>query len=211
MPDCDQFQLRVHETVSKYGGYIASENQSQQYDRKETSLTIKVPVQYFDRLLNELPDSSVKTDSRTVSTEDVSAEVVDVQARVEAKKQMRQRYLEFFRQAKNMEEMLQVQTALNELQGNIESAAGRLQWLRKQSAYSTIELSCYQLLQPVAIEEEGSPSFLHRTAQAFSDGAGWLGNLLVGVISLWPLWVLTLLVVWAWRKTFRVKTARQNA
>ncbi len=210
VPDCPDFQHRVHETVSRYGGYIASEHQSQRADRKEITVTLKVPVQYFDRVLLELPDSSVITESRTVSTEDVSAEVVDVQARVAAKKEMRQRYLEFFRQAKNMDEVLQVQTALNELQGTIESADGRVQWLRRQAAFSTIELTWYQLLQPVAPEEEGTPSFLGRVGNAFTDGGTWMANLLVGLISLWPLWLLITLGIWAWRKTFRVKPARQN-
>ena len=61
-----------------------------------------------------------------ISTEDVTGEVVDTRARMEAKKQMRDRYLALLKQARNMKEILEVQTEINTIQEDIESASGRV-------------------------------------------------------------------------------------
>ncbi len=205
-PDFVHYQQRVYEMVKKYGGYVAAENQTRNSERHEATLTLKVPVPFFESLLGGLADSTHRLISRTVTAEDVSAEVVDIRARMAAKKQMRERYLEFFRQARNMDEVLQVQTALNELQGSLESAAGREAWLRHQSAFSTVELSFYQLLAPV-ITEPDDPGLLQRIAAAFVAGSSWLANLLVGLVTIWPLILVVLITVWAWRRSLRPRNA----
>jgi hypothetical protein len=52
--------------------------------------------------------------------------VVDTRSRMEAKKQMRDRYLELLKQARNMKEILEVQQVINSIQEDIESGSGRV-------------------------------------------------------------------------------------
>jgi len=207
--DFKMYSGGIYKTVKQFGGYIAEENQSASTEKLESSITIKVPVAQFDNVMNQLPGANVKVVERKISTEDVTGEVVDVKSRLEAKKQMRQKYFEFFKQAKNMEEVLQVQTEINSLQEAMEAAAGRANYLSHESAMSTIHLTFYQPLEGFK-PGDNSPSFLTRVNEAFKTGGTWFGNVLVGLISIWPLLLIIALGVFAVKKFSNLKTKQPN-
>jgi len=104
---------------------------------------------------------------------------------LEAKKQVRIKYLEFLKATKNIDEVLQVQSEINNIQEEIEAAAGRVEYLSHQSALSSIDLIFYQ---PGigAIPYETSPSFITRIAMAFKNGGSWIMEFLLVLISIWP-------------------------
>ena len=139
--------------------------------------------------MNSLPGDDGKVLERKINTDDVTGEMVDTKSRLEAKKQMRLKYLEFLKQSKNMEEVLQVQNEINGIQEQIESAASRVGFLSHQSAYSTINLSFYQPMTGYK-PTDGAPSFLTRISTAFKNGTSWMGDLLVGLIAIWPLFLI---------------------
>jgi hypothetical protein len=147
---------------------------------------------------------------KKISTEDVTGEVVDTKSRLEAKKQMRFKYLEFLKQSKNMEEVLQVQNEINAIQEQIESAAGRVAFLSNQSAMSTINLSFYQPLDGYR-PTDGNPSFFTRVGNAFKTGAGLIAELLVGLVSIWPLLLVVFAVYFGWKKLKPVKAIEQKS
>ena len=60
-------------------------------------------------------------------------QAVDTRSRLEAKKQVRLRYLDFLKEAKNVEEILNVQSQINGIQEDIEAASGRLDYLNHAS------------------------------------------------------------------------------
>ncbi len=98
--------------MKSFGAYIAQEQQSETDEQISSDITIKVPVDKFDDLMNSLSGVDVKLLEKNVSTEDVTGEVVDTKSRIEAKQQARLRYLELLKQAKNMNEILQVQNEI---------------------------------------------------------------------------------------------------
>ena len=185
----------LHKIVKQFGGYIGNEENSSAEDRSETVMSIKVPVAQFEDLMNQLPAADSKIMERKISTEDVTGEMVDTQSRLEAKKQMRLKYLEFLKQSKNMEEVLQVQTEINNIQEAIESAAGRVGYLSHQSAYSTINLSFYEPLPGFKVVEPEHPSFLGKLTHAFTSGASWIADLFVALVSIWPVWLIIAIVL----------------
>ncbi|MGO8055700.1 DUF4349 domain-containing protein, partial [Rhizobium leguminosarum] len=97
----------------------------------------KVPVDRFDEAINLLAETDEKILERKIGSEDVTGDVVDTRSRMEAKKQVRERYLDLLKQAKNINEILQVQTEINNIQVDIESAAGRVNYLSHAAALST--------------------------------------------------------------------------
>ncbi len=208
--DFKTYSANIYKTVKQFGGYIAEENQNTTEEKLESTISIKVPVNQFENIMNSLPGTDVKVVERKISTEDVTGEVVDVKSRLEAKKQMRQRYLDFFKQAKNMEEILQVQSEIDNLQEAMEAATGRVNYLTHQSAMSTINLTFYQPLEGFKPGNE-SPSFLTRIADAFKTGGVWLGNILVGLISIWPLIIVITLGIFLLKKFTTTKTKQPNS
>ena len=196
----DQFNKEVRERVRKFGGYVAKEDNFQYDDRKEISLVIKVPVAQFEPMMNEMQGKDVKQIERSIATEDVTGQVIDTKSRLEAKREMRLKYLEFLRQSKNMEEVLKVQSEINGIQEEIESASARIQSLSKQAAYSTINLSFYQPVDGFAAPAPDDNSFFTKTGEAFSRGADLVKGLLLVIISIWPLVLGTLAGIFIWRR-----------
>ncbi|RYZ25315.1 MAG: DUF4349 domain-containing protein [Chitinophagaceae bacterium] len=207
----DQFNTAMRERVRKFGGYIAQEDNLQYEDRKEIALIIKVPVAQFEPMMNDISGKDVKQVERTIKTEDVTGQVIDTKSRLEAKKEMRQKYLEFLRQSKNMEEVLKVQAEINAIQEEIESAAGRIQYLTKSAAYSTINLSFYQPMDGFKAPADDN-SFWNKTGQAFSRGGEMIKGLWLVIISIWPLVLVGLvgLIIWKRRKSHQTVTATQG-
>ena len=190
----------VHKTVKQFSGYIAQEENNLTDEKSETIISIKVPVDQFEDMMNQLPGADVKVLERKITTEDVTGEMVDTRSRLEAKKQMRLKYLEFLKQSKNMEEVLQVQSEINSIQEEIEAAAGRVEFLSHQSAFSTINLTFYEPLQGFK-PDSGTPSFLTRVSNAFRSGGKWCAELFVGLISIWPLVLIIIAGIVVLRRT----------
>ncbi|MEO6540518.1 MAG: DUF4349 domain-containing protein [Ferruginibacter sp.] len=207
--DFKKYNDYVHNAVKQYGAYVAQEDQNLSDEKLETTITIKVPVAQFEPMMNKLPADESKVMEKKISTEDVTGEVVDTKSRLEAKKQMRLKYLEFLKQSKNMEEVLQVQNEINAIQEQIESAAGRVAFLSNQSAMSTINLTFYQPLEGYKPGTD-EPSFLTRVSAAFKTGASWIADLFVGLISIWPLLLVVLLMFFGWKRLRQPKLATQE-
>ena len=203
--DFKKYDAIIHATTRKYGGYIAQEEQNLTDERSETILSIKVPVQQFETMMNELAAADVKIIERKIASQDVTGEVIDTKSRLEAKRQVRLKYLDFLKESKNMEDVLKVQAEINELQEEIEAAAGRIDYLSHQAAYSTINLSFYQPVngfKPVDV----SPSFFTRVSHAFKTGAEWIADIFVALISIWPLLLIIIGSIFIIKAKVSIKT-----
>jgi Domain of unknown function (DUF4349) len=188
----------VHKAAKQYGGYVANEEQNQSEEKKESTISIKVPVDQFESIMIQLPTSAEKIIEKRITTEDVTGEVIDTKSRLHAKEQIRLKYLEFLKQAKNMEDVLKVQSEINDIQEEMESASGRINYLSHQSALSTIQLTFYQPLagyNPV----NDNPGFLTRLIAAFKTGFNFIEEFFIGAASIWPLFLFAI-IAWLFFK-----------
>jgi hypothetical protein len=129
---------------------------------------------------------------------------------MEAKKQVRLKYLDLLKEAKNMEEILNVQKEINGIQEDIEAANGRIEYLSHSAAYSTINLTYFQVLDASA-KGDGEASYGTKIWRSFKIGWHWVGELLIGLISIWPLFFLGFACWFAYKKWIVVKTPKRNA
>ncbi|HLX93265.1 MAG TPA: DUF4349 domain-containing protein [Puia sp.] len=207
--DYNDFNARVHAAVRQFGGYVSQEEQEQSAYQIENKVSIKVPVDQFDDAVSNLSSGSNKIVERKITSEDVTSEVVDTKSRIEAKKEVRLRYLELLKQARNMQDILAVQSEINNIQEQLESAAGRMAYLGHLSAFSTINLTFYQITDATAINEK-EPPYLYQIREAFSGGLKWIGELILVLVSLWPLFVAVIgLVIFVRKRKFGKSKAVQ--
>jgi len=197
--DVKLFSQSLPEIVKRNGAYVSNEQNNFNDGFTESTVTIKVPVLQFENLLNELNIKESKLIERSINTDDVTTEVVDTRARIEARKEMRLKYLEFLKQSKNMTEALQVQNEINNLQEEIESATARIESLSQQAAYSTVLLTYYNGGYPIYGNTPNTP-FFSRVLVSFKTGAAYFGDIIIGLIGLWPIWTLSILLFLVVRK-----------
>ena len=202
--DYNIYNTSLREKLKQFGGYIAQEEQSQSEYKIENIITIKIPVAQFDDAVNSISSNAKELHEKKITSEDVTTEVIDTRSRLEAKKQVRLRYLDLLKQAKNMEEILSVQSEINGIQEQIESAAGRMEYLQHSSSFSTIHLTFYQVLNGAAIDSD-KPTFSTRITNAFRFGWNWVGELSIGVISIWPLLLAVVGIIILYKRSNRPK------
>ncbi|MBK6935707.1 MAG: DUF4349 domain-containing protein [Chitinophagaceae bacterium] len=198
----------LRQKITSLGGYVAQEEQSQTDYKIENTILIKVPVDQFDNALLQFIVGAEKVNERRITSQDVTTEFVDTKSRMESKKQVRLRYLDLLKQAKNMEEILSVQSEINSIQEEIESAAGRIEYLGHSASYSTINLTCYQIINESAKDSEKKP-FGYKIKEAFSNGAAWIGDLFIGLLSIWPLFLVAL-IAWVVYKRLRTSSVKKS-
>lgn len=208
--DFKKYNGLIHTTIRKYGGYIAQEQQNFTGEKSETMLSLKVPVEQFETMMNELAAADTKVIDRIITSEDVTGEIIDIRSRLEAKKQVRLKYLDFLKASKNMEEVLKVQSEINDIQEEIEAAAGRIEYLSHQSAYSTINLTFYQPVEGYQ-PTDNNPSFVNRVSNAFKSGAQWISDLFIAIISIWPLLLIFTGGLFAFKRIKFLKTNPQKS
>jgi hypothetical protein len=188
------FNEMLHAGIKEFGGYIAQEEQNQSDYKIENNITIKIPVDQFDNAVAALSPATEKIVEKKITSEDVTGELVDTKSRMEAKKRMRDRYLDLLKQAKNMEEIVQVQNEVNGIQENIEAAAGRINYLDHSAAFSSIHINFYQVINTNGINNP-DPSYRYRILESFTSGLHFFAELFVVLVSLWPLWT-GILIIW---------------
>ena len=199
-----KYNAGFRDKVKQVGGYIAQEQQSETEYKIENTLIIKVPVDQFDDAVHLLVNDAEKLNEKKITSEDVTTEFVDTRSRLESKKQVRLRYLDLLKQAKNMEEILNVQSEVNGIQEEIEAASGRIEYLSHSSSFSTINLTYYQVLNATAVDND-KPSFSTRVSNAFRFGWNWVGELSVAIISIWPLLFAVFAIIIFYRRSNRTK------
>ena len=204
------FNYLLHGNIKRFAAYVSQEQQNQTDYKIENTITIKVPVDQFDDLVGALTGGEQKLIQKKITSEDVSTQVVDTRSRMEAKKQVRIKYLDLLRQARNMEEILNVQKEINGIQEDIEAASGRLEYLSHSAAYSTINLIYFQVLN-ASMKNDSEVSYAGKIWRSFKMGWNWIGEFLIGIISIWPLFFVGFACWFAYKKWIVVKTPKRNA
>jgi hypothetical protein len=177
----------IQNLIKGNNGYIQSENESTDNWAKRNSIVIRVPAANFEKLMNSIGGIARNVLSRNMNTDDVSEEYYDTDARKKAQQAAANRYIELLKQAKNVEEVMAVQSRIDAIQEEVDAKEGRLRFLRDQVGYSTITLSVAQNYDYKPVD---GPGFGSRMGSAF--GNGWQGflNFLIVVANLWPLWIM---------------------
>ena len=75
----------VYKTIKKKGSYIVLEEQNLTVEKLDTTISIKLLVDPFKNIMNQLPACEVKVIEQKINTDDVNEEVIDIKARLESK------------------------------------------------------------------------------------------------------------------------------
>ncbi|MBL8090018.1 MAG: DUF4349 domain-containing protein [Anaerolineales bacterium] len=147
---------RVTQIVGDTGGYIISSRVWNQphldgKNYKYATITIGVPVQQFERVLNRLRGLAVQVLDENASGEDVTDQYVDLQSQLTNLEATRERIKSFLDDATNVDEALRINQQLSEIERQIEEIKGRINYLQDRSAFSTITVNIEPQLPEVVI------------------------------------------------------------
>jgi hypothetical protein len=199
---------RLRSLASQHGGYVSSSDTSQQGDYSYSTVTIQVPSQDFDQvipLIERMDGMVVKVLDENITSSDVTEEYTDLQSQLRNLQATEARMLALQAKAEQMDDILAIDRELRDIQGQIETIQGRVNYLSKRSEMSTITITLYPESAPIATEPAWQPL---RTAEtAWNDSLDMLASLSTGLIRfavfLWWLVPLVLLGAFVLRRARR--------
>jgi archaellum component FlaC len=141
--DTEGTDERVRSLASERGGFVTASNVVVHERHNETwrtaRIVIRVPSDEFDATIAEVETLGEVQEAET-NTEDVTDQLVDIEARLENLRAERERLRTLYEQANGTEDVLAVQRELSDVQEEIERLEARKASLERDVAYSTITI-----------------------------------------------------------------------
>ena len=127
------------QALEQAGGYIesSSENGSASGSARWVSLVLRVPADQYQDFLSQAGQTGNLISLRQ-EQENVTAEYVDIEARLNSLETQRTRLQELLAQAQQLEDLLQIQQQLSDTEYQIESYTAQMRALQNQIAYCTV-------------------------------------------------------------------------
>lgn len=169
--------------VKNAKGYISNESANNYAERNEKQLSIRIPTDQLDGLLEKIQTHAIKVQNTTLRSEDVTEQFIDVEARLKTKKELEVRYLSLLQQAKTVDEILKIERELANIRGEIESMQGRLNFLKDRTSMSTLNVTFF-------VEGEKAFGFLTKLKDGIRNGWTNLQWFIVFLVNLWPFFLV---------------------
>jgi len=181
---------RITALVSAAGGDIGSDQRQGDATDGTADLVLRVPPDSFADLLETISDLGEEL-SRTVSAEDVSTVVADVDARVQSLQNSVNRLLALAGQAVSVSDLIVIEAELSSRQSELESLLAQQRALADQVSLATLTVRLSASGGPVDEEETGFLASLE---------AGWnallvFGSGLISIFGVLLPWLVVLAVI----------------
>ena len=144
---------KVAELTKAAGGYMQSQSQS---DDESFNLSLRIPAPRLRETIDQIRKLGHVTYEQ-LSSEDVTEQLIDSEARVNNLRALRDRLKELLAKTNDVKEILAVETELNRVQSELDSLEGRLNALKGQVDYSTLQVTIQQrpILGPLGYAFKG--------------------------------------------------------
>ncbi|MBI4186571.1 MAG: DUF4349 domain-containing protein [Chloroflexi bacterium] len=182
-------------------GYVVSSQIFGEGEERRGWISIRVPNERFETALAEMRKLATRVKSESTSSQDVTEEYVDLQARLKNAEATEAQYLAILGKAEKVEELLMIYDALSRVRAEIEQIKGRMQYLERTTALSQITVS----LEPVTTARPLGGWSATETFKSAVRGITVLGQWLV-TVAIWvgifvPIWGSLLgFILWRLRR-----------
>ncbi len=188
----DSFK-KVREIVNTQQGDVLSLNhrsgkETEGIDRNKRQILseMRVPADNLDRALDALTELG-KVRDRSITTEDVSAQLVDIQARVNNSRKSEAALQEIMSRSGEIADVLEVSRELSQVRQDIEQMTARQESLKAQVRYSTISLSLESVVASSDISNK--PAFSYQISSSWKSAMSSVGEFTTDLLQL-GIWLL---------------------
>lgn len=175
----DEFVSALETQALSAGGYIEqSDISGNAYDdvgSRYATFTFRIPSDKVDDFTNTVSDNSTVT-SKTVNTEDVTLEYVDIESRIKALKVEKESLETLLGSATSTTEIIEIRDMLTDVIYEIESYESQLRTYDNLVDYTTITVEIDEVEHPVVVHEQTT---WQRIGTNLADNFRGLWNFLV--------------------------------
>ncbi len=211
--DVPKAHAEVVRIASEAKGYIADTTLSSEEGPTYAVVTIRVPGKGLDSVVDRLAALG-KVLRKQISAQEVTEEYVDLTSRRRNLEREETRLLELLQRAGKVSDLLQVETTLARVRGEIEQIAGRMRYLENRVSLSTVTV---HLQGPEREPTAGGPVWaasdvFRQAARSLLGTARGLATMAIWLAIYAVIWVpIALVVVWLVRRMTRGAAERLSA
>jgi multidrug efflux pump subunit AcrA (membrane-fusion protein) len=185
----------VQVLVDEQGGQVAD-------DKTETDksgeplrarMVLRVPVDSFEDVMNELGSMETLASTST-SSEDVTTQLIDVEARIKAQQASVERVRQLLAQAQSIRDIMAIESELAQRQAELDSLAQQQAYLKDQTSMATVKVSIERKPDPKAPVTKDDSGFLAGLASGWDGLKTTVVAVATVVGALLPFAVVVLLV-----------------
>jgi hypothetical protein len=198
----DETRASLDAAVSELGGYTqACDEYSYANSSRSVTLTLRIPAENYQAFLTAASGAG-NLRNKSEQAEDITAEYIDLQARISSLETQRARLLELEEQAETLSDLLEIQSSLTDVQYQLESWQSQMAWYNDQVDYCTVTVELSEVKEYTTVRE----SFGEQLIGALSDGGSafieGVQNCIVWIAYHWAALLLILVLgigVLVWR------------
>ena len=194
----------VRGLVERESGFIAgtdAQANPQTTDAIRTGIvTFMVPADKFDETIDELAKLG-RVQNEHISGQDVSAQYVDLQARLGNEIAQRDAMLALLRRAQSVADIIAVQTQLGQITQQIEELKGQIAYLDHNTSYSTVTVSIVEVGAPATTQASDSWGFVSALSDSAHNFVTTINYIVSGLGAIGPVLLLLGLGYLVWRRS----------
>lgn len=210
--DLDNSTATINQLAEEYGAYVSSMNLNSSAHMVNNVISLRVPNSNFEPLLEAISVEAIFTNHKKIHSQDVTEQYVDIQSRLNVKKEIKAKYEKMLREdAKSLSQIFEAEEKIRVLQEEIEAKEGKLRYLSNRVDLSEIKLEIYQQVEYQDKLFVQNKSFFQKSKDGFLNGWSSVQTVLLGMLNIWPMLFLCGLV-WVKRETWyeMIKGRRQR-
>lgn len=185
---------RVVSAAGRLGGTVLSSNATSNDDGLTSgAVTVRVPAEDYDALLTAIAEIG-EVRERSITSEDVSSEFVDLEARLRHNEAQERFYLSLLEEADGVEDAIAVQQRVEGIQQTIEQIKGRLSFLEERTSFSRLTIELFETGAAFQTASGERPTFAHYLGTARDALVTVLGGALVVATVVLPFAIVGLAI-----------------
>ena len=208
--DLNQAVDQADQLVAGLGGHVASSQLSNKDNASSSSVTYRVPAERWQDALTGLRAIGTRVVDENTTSEDVTGQVVDLDARIANLKASETALQAIMARASSIPDVLKVQDELTSVQGDIESMTAQRASLANRAALSTLTVDFNVPVAETTVatggwdlghEVDNAAAALLRLGQGLTTILVWLLIVVLPVVV--PLLILLMIGRWLRRRWLR--------
>lgn len=208
--DLGQAIDQADQLVAGLGGHVASSQVSNKDNASSSSVTYRIPAERWQDALSGLRGVGSRVVDENTQSEDVTGQVVDLDARIANLKASESALQAIMARASSIPDVLKVQDELTSTQGDIESMTAQRDSLADRAALSTLTVNFNVPVTETTVatggwdlghEVDNAAAALLRLGQGLTTIIVWLVIVVLPVVV--PLVILLLIGRWLRRRWLR--------
>ncbi len=202
--ELENTKLRIDSLIKNHGGYYDNESFNNKDWESSYNLKIRIPCANFEAFISDIETGNGEIQYKEIDSKDVTDQFIDLETRLENKRNYLNRYNDLLKKANSVKEILEIEEKIRGLEEEIESTTGRLKYLSDLVDYSTLDLTISKK-KDFKYNPDNRDKFSEKLKQSLSKG--WFGfvDFLLFVIKIWPFLIIVALILYFGRKYKKAK------